>query len=53
MTDFEARRRTMVDTQVRPADVTRFPIIDAMLTVPREDFVPDAYRETAYVKLIL
>ncbi|QEW19040.1 Protein-L-isoaspartate O-methyltransferase [Marinibacterium anthonyi] len=48
MTDFEARRRMMVDTQVRPSDVTRFPIIDAMLTVPREDFVPDAYRETAY-----
>lgn len=49
MTDFEARRRTMVDTQVRPADVTRFPIIDAMLTIPRENFVPDAFRETAYV----
>lgn len=49
MTDFEARRRMMVDTQVRPSDVTRFPIIDAMLTVPREDFVPDAWRETAYV----
>ena len=49
MTDFEARRRTMVDTQVRPSDVTRFPIIDAMLTVPRENFVPDAYRETAYI----
>ncbi|MGR3805843.1 protein-L-isoaspartate O-methyltransferase family protein [Marinibacterium profundimaris] len=49
MTDFEARRRMMVDTQVRPSDVTRFPIIDAMLTVPRETFVPDAFRETAYV----
>lgn len=48
MTDFEARRRMMVDTQVRPSDVTRFPIIDAMLTVPREDFVPDTFRETAY-----
>lgn len=49
MTDFEARRRMMVDTQVRPSDVTRFPIIDAMLSIPREDFVPDEYRETAYV----
>lgn len=49
MTDFEARRRMMVDTQVRPADVTRFPIIDAMLSVPREMFVPAGMRETAYV----
>jgi len=39
----------MVDTQVRPSDVTKFPIIDAMLNVPREDFVPDAKREAAYV----
>ncbi|SMX37189.1 Protein-L-isoaspartate O-methyltransferase [Octadecabacter ascidiaceicola] len=39
----------MVDTQVRPSDVTKFPIIDALLSVPREDFVPDAKREAAYV----
>ena len=49
MTDYAARRRMMVDTQIRPADVTKFPIIDAMLTVPRENFVPDAARETAYM----
>lgn len=49
MTDFAARRTTMVDTQVRPADVTKFPIIDAMLSVPREEFVPDALREAAYI----
>lgn len=48
MTDFAARRRMMVDTQVRPSDVTKFPIIDAMLSVPRENFVPDAQREVAY-----
>jgi protein-L-isoaspartate(D-aspartate) O-methyltransferase len=39
----------MVDTQVRPSDVTKFPIIDAMLHVPREDYVPQAKREAAYV----
>jgi protein-L-isoaspartate(D-aspartate) O-methyltransferase len=39
----------MVDTQVRPSDVTKFPIIDAMLAVPREAFVPDAKREAAFV----
>jgi protein-L-isoaspartate(D-aspartate) O-methyltransferase len=49
MTDFAARRTTMVDTQVRPSDVTKFPIIDAMLTVPREMFVPADRIEAAYV----
>lgn len=49
MTDYAARRTMMVDTQVRPADVTKFPIIDAMLSVPREAFVPRALREAAYV----
>lgn len=48
MTDFAARRRIMVDTQIRPSDVTKFPIIDAMLAVPRELFVPDMQREAAY-----
>jgi protein-L-isoaspartate(D-aspartate) O-methyltransferase len=49
MTDFMKRRTMMVDTQVRPSDVTKFPIIDAMLTVAREDFVPAAQRVAAYV----
>ncbi len=49
MSEFAARRVMMVDTQVRPSDVTKFPIIDAMLSVPRETFVPDARREAAYV----
>mgnify|MGYP001765109887 CR=1 FL=1 len=49
MTDFATRRTMMVDTQVRPSDVTKFPIIEAMLTVPREVFVPAGLREAAYV----
>lgn len=49
MTDFALRRRMMVDTQVRPSDVTEYPIIEAMLTLPREDFVPSALREAAYL----
>jgi len=49
MSDFQTRRITMVDTQVRPQDVTKFPIIAAMLAVPREDFVPQSAREAAYV----
>jgi len=38
----------MVDTQVRPSDVTKFPIIDAMLQVPREVYVPRDLQEAAY-----
>jgi len=49
MTDFATRRRMMVDTQVRPNDVTKFPIIDAMLSVPREVFLPADHREAAYI----
>lgn len=51
MSDFASRRVMMVDTQVRPSDVTKFPIIAAMLHVPREEFVPDSQREAAYVGL--
>jgi protein-L-isoaspartate(D-aspartate) O-methyltransferase len=49
MTDFSTRRMVMVDTQVRPSDVTKFPIIDAMLTVPREAYMPASLREAAYL----
>ena len=49
MTDYTERRTMMVDTQIRPSDVTKFPIIDAMLSVPREAFVPRGLREAAYV----
>lgn len=49
MSDFSTRRVMMVDTQVRPSDVTKFPIIEAMLAVPREVYVPAAKREAAYI----
>ncbi|MFP7571187.1 protein-L-isoaspartate O-methyltransferase family protein [Marivita sp. S2033] len=49
MIDFAARRNMMVDTQVRPSDVTKFPIIEAMLSVKRELFVPSDQIEAAYV----
>ena len=49
MPDYAERRRIMVDTQVRPSDVTKYPIIDAMLAVPREHHVPDDLREAAYI----
>jgi protein-L-isoaspartate(D-aspartate) O-methyltransferase len=49
MTDFAARRRAMVDCQVRPSDVTKFPIIDAMLSVPREQYLPASASDIAYI----
>lgn len=49
MQDFAARRTMMVDSQVRPNDVTKFPIIEAMLAIPREVYVPAHRREAAYV----
>lgn len=49
MSDFSTLRVVMVDTQVRPSDVTKFPIIEAMLSVPREAYVPAAKQAVAYV----
>jgi len=51
MSDFSTARQNMVDCQVRPSDVTDLRIIDAMLTVPREAFVPEGQRGLAYLDL--
>jgi protein-L-isoaspartate(D-aspartate) O-methyltransferase len=48
MLDFEAARRNMVDSQIRPNDVTDPAIVRAFLQVPREVFVPNSYRSVAY-----
>lgn len=48
MPDYPARRTMMVDTQIRPSDVTKFPIIEAFLHIPREVFVPTHLKEAAY-----
>jgi protein-L-isoaspartate(D-aspartate) O-methyltransferase len=47
--DFSVARRNMVDNQIRPNKVTSFPLIQALLEVPRERFVPDQARDVAYV----
>jgi protein-L-isoaspartate(D-aspartate) O-methyltransferase len=51
MVDFAQARRTMVDSQVRPSDVTDLRLIAAMLDVPREQFVPAARRAIAYLDM--
>jgi protein-L-isoaspartate(D-aspartate) O-methyltransferase len=53
MSDFATARQKMVDGQVRPSDVTDLRIIDAMLAVPREAFVPASQRALAYLDLDL
>jgi protein-L-isoaspartate(D-aspartate) O-methyltransferase len=49
MSNFATARQKMVDGQVRPSDVTDLRIIDAMLAVPREAFVPQDKRLIAYL----
>jgi len=53
MSGYSTARQKMVDGQVRPSDVTDVRIIDAMLAVPREAFVPEAKRALAYLDLDL
>jgi protein-L-isoaspartate(D-aspartate) O-methyltransferase len=53
MSGFSAARQKMVDGQVRPSDVTDIRIIDAMLAVPREAFIPQNQRALAYLDLDL
>ncbi len=49
MFDAVAARRLMVDGQVRTADVTDADLLDAMLTLPREQFLPPALAQLAYL----
>lgn len=51
MTDFAALRRMMVDGQVRTADVTDPRLLAALLSVPRERFVPAEKTSIAYLDL--
>jgi protein-L-isoaspartate(D-aspartate) O-methyltransferase len=53
MSGFATARQKMVDGQVRPNDVTDIRILDAMLAVPREAFVPPNQRALAYLDLDL
>ena len=50
MPDYAAQRFNMVESQVRPNDVPDPRIQEAMLTIPRERFVPAANRAMAYAE---
>lgn len=47
--DFVIARQRMVDNQVRPTDVTSHPLLDALLSVSRENFVPENMKALAYI----
>jgi len=49
MTDFSAARLNMVEGQIRPNKVTDPALLDAMLEIPREAFVPGPMKAVAYV----
>jgi protein-L-isoaspartate(D-aspartate) O-methyltransferase len=49
MSDFDAARRSMVDSQLKPNQVVDSRVADAMAQMPRELFVPDGLADVAYV----
>lgn len=44
-----AARKAMIDSQLRPSGVNEPWILDAMGTVPREDYVPEEMKAAAYI----
>ena len=44
----EAARRQMIDQQVRASDVLDARVLEAFAAIPREKFVPEAYRAVAF-----
>jgi protein-L-isoaspartate(D-aspartate) O-methyltransferase len=48
MPDFTTARHRMVDAQLRARGVSDERVLDAMLRVPRHEFVPGEYRAQAY-----
>ncbi|EJF77137.1 protein-L-isoaspartate O-methyltransferase [Candidatus Bartonella washoeensis Sb944nv] len=47
--DFAELRRKMVDNQIRTVDVTDLSVLEAFLTVSREDFIPEDMRALSYL----
>ena len=51
--DFAKAREAMVEQQVRPWDVLDTRVLEVLAQLPREAFVPEAYRALAYADLAL
>jgi protein-L-isoaspartate(D-aspartate) O-methyltransferase len=48
MMDYTKARETMVEQQVRPWDVLDVRVLDVLVRLPREAFVPETHRALAY-----
>lgn len=46
--NFETARHNMIEQQIRPWDVLDQRVLDTLARVPREDFVPERYRNLAF-----
>jgi protein-L-isoaspartate(D-aspartate) O-methyltransferase len=46
--NFELARHNMIEQQIRPWDVLDQRVLDVIARVPREDFVPERYRNLAF-----
>lgn len=51
--DYAKAREAMVEQQVRPWDVLDTRVLEVLAQLPREAFVPEAYRALAYADLAL
>ena len=51
--DYAKARKLMVEQQIRPWDVLDLRVLDVLATLPREAFVPAAYRALAYTDVPL
>jgi protein-L-isoaspartate(D-aspartate) O-methyltransferase len=49
--NFEQARSNMVEQQIRPWEVLDQAVLDLLYAVPREDFVPSAYRTLAFTDM--
>lgn len=49
--DFERAKYNMVEQQIRPWNVLDPVILETMMTVPREEFVPNEYRSLAFADM--
>ena len=50
-TDFERARFNMVEQQIRPWEVLDPRVLELLMRVPREEYVPQAYRALAFADL--
>ena len=46
--NFEQARFNMIEQQIRPAEVLDYRVLDTIAATPREDFVPEDFRELAF-----